>query len=348
MSRAGTKGNLESPSDQPVDQHPESTRVTAVLVTHNSAGVIIDALASLAAILAIVVDNGSGDGTCDLVTKRFPATTILSSTTNVGFGRANNLALGRVKTEFAFLLNPDARLVPETLPELLRAADRYPDAAILAPVLADASGRREPSVRVPFLDRRRHGSKLDIHEPRGDTCVEMVSGAAMLVRMSALGPRRELFDPNIFLYFEDDDACMQLRRSGNGGSSRRDVLRFRLCGGMQQDSPPDRLAPVRRRQVSWQRARKHASASITPQEHVDGAALSAVPSTPKGRRGCVQSPRCCHVLCRASEARAANRHPAILEDRMRPGGRARPQPSAGSRGSSPNSSRCSVVLRSIS
>jgi GT2 family glycosyltransferase len=214
MSRAGTKGNLESPSDQPVDQHPESTRVTAVLVTHNSAGVIIDALASLAGILAIVVDNGSGDGTCDLVTKRFPATTILSSTTNVGFGRANNLALGRVKTEFAFLLNPDARLVPETLPELLRAADRYPDAAILAPVLADASGRREPSVRVPFLDRRRHGSNLDIHEPRGDTCVEMVSGAAMLVRMSALGPRRELFDPNIFLYFEDDDACMQLRRRG--------------------------------------------------------------------------------------------------------------------------------------
>ncbi len=70
---------------------------------------------------------------------------LLENPRNEGFGRANNRALEKVKTPYALLMNPDAMLKEGALQCLLEAAKRFPDAAIVAPVLYDEQGKPDQS-----------------------------------------------------------------------------------------------------------------------------------------------------------------------------------------------------------
>src|SRR6185369_16128801 len=103
------------------------SRVTVVIVTYNSADVLGDGLASIElhapGIRTIVVDNASEDGSVE-VARSSSFATLISSEENEGFSKANNRALRMVETEFALILNPDARLTSSTLPQLLAAAFR--------------------------------------------------------------------------------------------------------------------------------------------------------------------------------------------------------------------------------
>lgn len=184
--------------------------VTAIIVTYNSAQVVSRALQSLArqpaAGAIIVVDNASTDGTREIVRRDFPQVQLIENAANQGFGRANNLALEQVATPYALLINPDASLHEGALAILLAAALRFPRAAILAPALYDEKGLRHESAKRNVWERER------IFSPRGDT-VEFLSGAVWLVNMAALRGIG-FFDPNIFLYYEDDDLCLRAATAG--------------------------------------------------------------------------------------------------------------------------------------
>jgi GT2 family glycosyltransferase len=160
----------------------------------------------------IVVDNASGDDTREIVRRTLPDATIIANAVGVGYGNAANQGLAAAETEFVLLLNPDAVLDPDAVPLLVDAADRCPEAGVLAPALRTPEGAWEVSHDVGLFARPALGPRTD-GEPSGDICADHVSGAVMLVRRSAyrlVGG----FDPAIFLYFEDDDFCMRLRRGG--------------------------------------------------------------------------------------------------------------------------------------
>ncbi len=188
--------------------------VTVILVSYNSAFVIGEAIASVIrdplVAQVIVVDNASSDNTREIVRADFPQVVIVESPDNLGFGRANNLALQRTKTEFALLLNPDAALEPGALAALLEAATRHEDAALLAPLLHDEQGNTLASFNRDLFVRRR---KMPFIEPEGDTCADFLSGAAWLLRMAAY-THVGGFDPALFFYCEDDDLCLRLRQAG--------------------------------------------------------------------------------------------------------------------------------------
>jgi N-acetylglucosaminyl-diphospho-decaprenol L-rhamnosyltransferase len=190
------------------------SRVTAVAVTHRSAAVIGACVASVARARAvIVVDNASDDGSVAAARVALPSTVIVSNPVNQGFGRANNQGVALAETEFALLINPDAEMQPGAIEQLVAAADRYPDAALLAPAILDANGTRIPTHNVGLFDQDRITGRERVL-PDGDMCANFLSGALMLVRREpfiGLGG----FDPNIFLYYEDDDLCLRLRRAGH-------------------------------------------------------------------------------------------------------------------------------------
>jgi GT2 family glycosyltransferase len=196
---------------------PQTAPVTAILVAYNSAKVIGWALRPLleAPEIAriIVVDNCSHDETCDLVRRDFPTVELIENPRNDGFGRANNLALKIVQTPYALLINPDAALGQGALPELLRAAGEYPDAAIVAPALYDENGRLHHSFKRSVFAREKSAGIFTL--PQGDCCADYVSGAAMLLNME-LGKKMGFFDPAIFLFYEDDDLCLHARKAGHG------------------------------------------------------------------------------------------------------------------------------------
>ena len=184
------------------------SRVSAVIVTRNSAAVIGACLDSVAAAeRLIVVDNASRDDTLDIVGRLRPDAEVIRNRTGIGFGNASNQGLERVATEFALHLNPDAAMYPGAVEALVAAADRYPEAGLFGPRIRNPSGVIEKS--YDFARHRRHGMTKNRKQettPDGHCCTWFLTGAVLLHRMAAL---REVgrFDPAIFLYFEDDDIC---------------------------------------------------------------------------------------------------------------------------------------------
>jgi N-acetylglucosaminyl-diphospho-decaprenol L-rhamnosyltransferase len=194
-----------------MQKRSSSKKVSIVSVTHNSDAVIEKCLASIPdGIRAYVVDNASTDSTREIVKKFAPKVTLMASEKNLGFGRGNNLALERITTEFALLLNPDTVLSEDSISKMLEAAERYPEAAIISPMLYHENGKLQQSYKTTVFEREKH--KATYIEPEGDLCAECLSGAVMLLRMSCF--KNGFFDENIFLFYEDDDLCLQARAAG--------------------------------------------------------------------------------------------------------------------------------------
>lgn len=184
--------------------------VSVILVTHNSAEVLGDALASLPeGVEVIVVDNASKDNSLEIA--RAAGARCVANANNLGFSKANNIGARTAHGEFLLLLNPDAQLDPGALDTMLATAEQYPDAAIVGPKLLDEAGQsvwRHKSILHPFEGR----NKTPV-EPEFASCVPLLTGAAMLCRRAALQTIEGL-DENIFLYHDDDDLCLRLTRQG--------------------------------------------------------------------------------------------------------------------------------------
>lgn len=189
-----------------------AARVSVVVVTHASAAVIGDCLRALPPQAeCIVVDNASPDSTIAEVRAARPTVRVIPEAVNRGFGAGCNRGMEAASREFILLLNPDARPAPEALNRLVAAADRYPDAGILAPTIIAEDGRRARSWDAERLSRRMLPDRRDTEPwPAGPICAAFVSGACMLLRRAS-SPR---FDESFFLYYEDDDLCAAVRTSG--------------------------------------------------------------------------------------------------------------------------------------
>ena len=143
-----------------------------------------------------VVDNASRDDTRDIAAAL--GYRVLALARNHGYGRAIMHALAHMDADLVFIANPDVRASDATLAALADAAQRYPDGDLFVPRLL----RDDGSEFFRHADRFEGGVR-DRVIPEGDACIRTLSGAAMLVRRASFLTHG--FDPNIFLYFEDDD-----------------------------------------------------------------------------------------------------------------------------------------------
>ncbi|MBS7695723.1 MULTISPECIES: glycosyltransferase family 2 protein [unclassified Chelatococcus] len=220
--------------------------VTAVVVAFDSAHALPDCLGALAreGVPAVVVDNASADGSAE-VAGRLGAE-VIRNPLNEGYGRANNRGVAAALTPFVLIINPDVILEEGAAAALLKAAERYPDAGLLAPVLIEPDGRHffQPrSLLAPYLHNPAGIERL----PEGDCCTPFLSGAVFLMR-------RELFlglggfDPRIFLFYEDDDLC---RRVADAGHSLIHVAGAVARHGRGRSSAP---APGRIFRGRWHQA----------------------------------------------------------------------------------------------
>jgi len=173
----------------------------------------------------IVVDNASQDGTPSMVRSLFPWVRLIVNKENLGFGRANNLVLRDVTTEFALLLNSDASLTKEAVSRFLRFMRSHPEVGVAGGQLVYPDGRLQNSI-VSFpslLTEMTNKSLLQILFPKrypskrlnfkGPMEVDSVIGAAMMLRMDAV---RSVgyFDEDYFFFLEETDLCFRLRKRG--------------------------------------------------------------------------------------------------------------------------------------
>jgi N-acetylglucosaminyl-diphospho-decaprenol L-rhamnosyltransferase len=183
------------------------SRVTIVTVTWASEDAMRGFLAALpAGVALVVVDNASPDGTVAAVRAARPGAVVVENASNLGFGVGCNRGIDRVSTEFALLANPDARLTAAAIAGLVAAADRWPGARLVAPLILDGAGRPVRSWNASQLRRRRMAGRRDGEPwPEGAFCADYASGACLLLR-----PQDGLrFDERFFLFYEDDDICLR-------------------------------------------------------------------------------------------------------------------------------------------
>lgn len=191
--------------------NPMMNTVTVVTVTYESRA-IVNNLAKILRRFAhvVAVDNASRDGTADALAEHLPNATIVRNAENVGFGAGNNIGVALVRTPYALLLNPDCEISDNALAQLLLTAERYPDAAIVAPQGLRAGGKPQASYRQAFYE---HRAKQEYQIPDATCSAKWLHGCCLLVRVDAF---REFggFDERFFLYYEDDDLCLKAIQAG--------------------------------------------------------------------------------------------------------------------------------------
>ena len=222
-------------------------RVCVVTVAFNSAAALRGMLGGVPpGLTAIVVDNASRDDSAAVA--QAAGARVIRNAANLGFGAGCNIGMAAAETEFVLLANPDTRLDGAAIARLVAAADAFPDAAILAPILYDESGQRVRSWDVEQLNRRLLPRKRSAEPwPEGPFCAEFLSGACMLLRASE-GLR---FNEDFFLFYEDDAICAAARAKGRALILVPDAVVHHAGGG--SSAPSEALSAFKARHMAWSR-----------------------------------------------------------------------------------------------
>jgi GT2 family glycosyltransferase len=212
--------------------------VSIIIVNFNGGPLLLQAisaaLASTASVELFISDNGSTDGSLNAVYQTFgkdPRVHIISNGSNLGFSRANNVALKQAKGSFMLLLNPDCIVKPNTIMDMVTAMESHSDTGMAGCLIRNPDGSEQAGCRraVPTpwrsLVRVLHLNKFFPRQPRFRTfllhqdplpnepeAVEAISGAFMMVRREAID-QVGLLDEAYFMHCEDIDWCMRFRQA---------------------------------------------------------------------------------------------------------------------------------------
>jgi len=217
--------------------------VSVVIVSYNTADLLPACLESIGRSAGVsmevfVVDNASQDGSVSKIENRFPNVVLIPNDSNRGFGPANNQAIKKSAGRYILLLNPDTTVRADSIQKMVTYMNSHPDVGLAGPAVVNPDGSRQDSVSMRYPGQRHTRGELDSLPGK----IACVLGACQIVRSRLL---HEIggFDEDFFLYGEDQDLCLRIRKKGfaigqavdavilhHGGQSERsssteDVLR---------------------------------------------------------------------------------------------------------------------------
>jgi GT2 family glycosyltransferase len=212
--------------------------LSIVIVSWNTRELLLACLDALpAAVGALqadvwVVDNGSSDGSVAAVRAwRAPSLSLpvhaIENGSNAGFAAANNQAIASSAGRYVLLLNSDTVALPGSIERLARFAEAHPAAGMVGAMLLNPDGSFQgsfadfPSLHSELLSasglgRRLFGRWYPNHGPaqaQAARRVDYIQGACMLARRMAIA-QVGLLDEDYFMYNEEPDWCLRMRRAG--------------------------------------------------------------------------------------------------------------------------------------
>jgi N-acetylglucosaminyl-diphospho-decaprenol L-rhamnosyltransferase len=215
--------------------------LSIVIVAYQSRDEIRGCLGSLplelaaGAVEVVVVDNSPGDGTGEIIGREFPKVEYVPALRNLGFGRANNAGYTRIRGEHVLFLNPDTISNAAALEHCLARLRAEPTIGLISPRLELADGTMDLACRrsIPTLwDGFCRAAGLAgafpgvalfagynlTYRPRDGTYeVGAINGAFMMAPrrvLQQLAPDSRVFDEAFFMYGDDLDLCIRVRRAG--------------------------------------------------------------------------------------------------------------------------------------
>jgi GT2 family glycosyltransferase len=178
----------------------------------------------------IVVDNGSTDGSAEMVRNEFPRAIVIANSDNRGFATGNNQGMAVASGRYVLLLNSDTIVLDNAISKVVAFADGRPDAAVAGCRILNPDGTLQrscfmfPSLlnmvlsstylyklfpRNRFLGRERM-TWWDFDSARE---VDVIRGCFMLVRQNAIAQVGGM-DERYFMYCEETDWCCRFKKAG--------------------------------------------------------------------------------------------------------------------------------------
>jgi GT2 family glycosyltransferase len=175
----------------------------------------------------IVSDNGSVDGSVEAIRERFPWVKVIENNTKYGFGKANNIGAKQAKGEVLFFLNPDT-LIIKGIEEMVEYILRNREVGVINPLIVDEHDEFENSYihykiasslsfqlinliyPRPFYIRWNRKHINNVNEMNVFK-IERFYGCAFLIKRNLFEGIR-YFDENIFIYFEEEDIFLRLKK----------------------------------------------------------------------------------------------------------------------------------------
>ncbi len=203
--------------------------VSIIVLSYNTRELALDCLGRFAVAAGesgwqvILVDNGSSDGTANVVQHDFPSVEVIQSGTNRGYAAGNNLGLHRATGRTVIMLNSDVQVGVEQLTALVTYLKAQPGVGMVSAGLRTPNGAPQAYAYggepTPSYLLRRGIRRILARKPLNDWAVttpqdvDWVSGACLAVSRPALA-EVGLLDERFFLYFEDVDWCLRMREAG--------------------------------------------------------------------------------------------------------------------------------------
>jgi len=193
--------------------------------------VYLDSSINQADFEVIIVDNGSVDGSAEMVEKKFPDVKLIKNSKNEGFIKANNKGIRESKGRYILSLNNDTIVLPGALHAMVYFMDTHPEAGACGPKVLNSDGTIQHQCKRGFptissalsyflgLHKLFPKSKFFGHylmtylNPDEVNEVDSLSGACMMVRREVVD-QVGLLDEKFFMYGDDLDWCYRIKKAG--------------------------------------------------------------------------------------------------------------------------------------
>tara|TARA_E500000178_G_scaffold356459_1_gene434528 strand:- start:1626 stop:2477 length:852 start_codon:yes stop_codon:yes gene_type:complete len=196
-------------------------KITVVINTFNSEDKIYQCLDSITSeIKVIIIENSNNLNFKNQIEKKYSNVNCYLTGTNLGYAKGNNFGLSKVKSSYAFVLNPDATLGKNTIDRLISSADNLSDFAIIGPAKQDE-----------YSDADLNINKEQVFQ------VDTLKGFAMFMNLEEF---KEIgfFDENFFIYLEEIDLCKRVKQKNKKIYLDKKVI-VNHIGGSSHDAKID-------------------------------------------------------------------------------------------------------------
>jgi len=184
--------------------------LTVIILTYKtSEKILFDCLKTIDKnVKILIVENSSIFEHEDLVIKNFSNIKIICTGKNLGYGKGNNFGIKNSTTDYVLILNPDVICDEKLFSNILKVSNEVNDFSIIG------CQYNNDKVFMPagFFNRdknKQFSEKFKNNEVESLSKVEWVTGCSMLINLKEFN-KKEIFDENFFLYFEEFDLCKSL------------------------------------------------------------------------------------------------------------------------------------------
>lgn len=219
-----------------LSEETKAVKLSIVILCWNDQKVIRDCLTSIyketreTEFEVIVSDNGSTDGSIEMIRREFPQVRLIENGKNLRFAKGNNVGIEASRGEYVLILNPDTIIHEGALDRVVAFAERHPEAGAVGcrVVFADGSFQRcMRPLNTPMsewisalglgwlgrISERLHAGEYGGWDGKNERTVGWLAGCFILVQGELL-KKLGGFDPQFFYYYEDTDLCQRIWRAG--------------------------------------------------------------------------------------------------------------------------------------